>query len=172
MCIRDRVSSVRVNQGLDTTTAEEDAPTDWETQRSIVRTIDVSFSEPVIGLSPDNIVLTSLGVDATEATRIPLASGQLIQGDQQLSIVLFDGDVPDGILQLEILPEVTDVAGNQLDGDGDRLAGGSFLLVGDARNRLYQLAGDFNADRIVNSEDTAAVSVSYTHLTLPTICSV
>ena len=150
------VVSVTVNDGLDTSVGDDFSS--WQTQRSLLRTINVQFSEAVSGIGSSTVRLTSLGLDGSESVRVPLSSGQLNHSGDALSIILFD--VPDGLLQLEILPSVSDLFGNSLDGNGDSIGGDAFVLVGDASNNFYQLTGDFDGDGVVTDTDVNLVASS------------
>ncbi len=123
-------------------------PTNWQTQRSDIRSIQVTFSE-AIQIGSDDIVLTNLGVNApVDADEVvQLQPDQLTIAEDLLTIQFGAYALADGVYQLEILESATDLAGNLLDGDENGSSGGSFTFTGNEANGFYKLASDFNGDR-------------------------
>lgn len=93
------------------------APTGWAMQRSDIRSISIEFSESMAPISPSDLVLTNLGINAPvdPDTVVAIAPGQLNQTGDAL-VISFDREVlPEGAYSLEILPTATNVDGLPLD---------------------------------------------------------
>jgi hypothetical protein len=151
-----RVTGLQFNVGL---TDPPDRPsggqlTSWDQQRSELRRIQVSFSEPVIA-APEALQLINLGIDAPTDGDTPIVLDQqhLTIVDNTLTIEFGPGELPDGVYSLAVLPTLTDLAGKSLDGDEDGQPGGEFRYVGNSSNGFYQLGGDFNGDGQVSIFD-------------------
>jgi hypothetical protein len=144
---------VRINAGL---TDPDDLPsgaqpTSWSQQRSTLRTIVLTFDQPMAPITAADLVLTNLGVDAPNDAdvAVPLSDGQLVQAGDTLTINLpvgGPGAPADGAYELRVLATAQDPAGQPLDGDGDGTGGDPFVMRGDGDNKLYQLTADFNGD--------------------------
>jgi hypothetical protein len=63
----------------------------------------------------------------------------------------------DGVYRLEIADTLTDLQGNRLDGDGDGDPS-SYVLVGNASNRFFQLLTDWNGDAGATIFDFPAIA--------------
>jgi glucose/arabinose dehydrogenase len=135
-------------------------PTTWAEQRAEILDITVSFSDDTMPISVADIVLTNLGLNAPVDPDqiIQLTAGQLTQNGDSVSIQFPVHTLPDGIYSLQLLDTITDLSGSQLDGNDDGTAGGSFEIVGDAINKLYRFAADFNGDLGVSVFDFTTFS--------------
>ncbi len=146
-----QVRKVLVNSGLQDPPdlPSEAAPTRWESQRSDLRNIVVSFDEPVT-LTAKELVLTNLGVNAPVDSDevLPLRDEQLTFVGNDLVIDLSSIDVSDGVYQLDLLATIADESGNPLSEQ--------FVFRGNAVNRFYQLTGDLNGDEGVSVFDFPA----------------
>jgi hypothetical protein len=118
--------------------------TSWHQQRSDLGSIVVTFSEPV-ELTPADLRLTNLGVNAPVEVDdvVPPNLYYLSLIGSRLTIMPAPYELDNGVYQLEILPSVTDTAGNPLDGDGNGLPGGTHVFSGNSANRFYKMTGDF-----------------------------
>ncbi|QDU75665.1 Calx-beta domain protein [Bremerella volcania] len=132
-------------------------PAGWTAQRSDVRNIVVTFDEPIAEVVAADLVLTNLGIDADVYADqvITLTDGQLSVDGNTLTIIFAPYELSDGIYQLDVLPTVTDVLGNSLDGDKDTHGGDAFVEVGSVVNKLFKLTGDYNGSGGVNILDSA-----------------
>lgn len=123
------------------------------TARTNIHRIGIAFNEAVAPVA-SNLVLhndttasdvtqTSLAYDANSRTAtwtVPTLARQML---------------PDGNYTATLLSGLTDVAGNALDGDGNGTAG-------DARNfTFFQLAGDADANRLVDNADFAILYANF-----------
>jgi probable HAF family extracellular repeat protein len=63
------------------------------------------------------------------------------------------GSLADGGFSLTVLANQVSVGGQQLDGNGDGIPGGDYVLNGTAANGLFALFGDANGDSVVNGFD-------------------
>jgi hypothetical protein len=144
-----RVVGIDVNGGnadpADLPGAEQ--PTSWRDQRSDIRSIVINFNDRVV-VSAADLRLTNLGVDAPADAdvEIDLTDDHLSVQGSVLTLRFDAQELPEGVYQLEILPSVTNLQGDILDGDADGSPGGTFALVGSSDNRFYKFHGDFNAD--------------------------
>jgi hypothetical protein len=141
------VESVEVNAGI-ADPAVPDQPTSWELQRSDIRAVVVTFSEDIQPVTAADLQLTNLGVNAPADPDTPIAldDSQLSQNGNVLTISFDPFQLPDGVYSLDILPSVSTMGGNGLDGDGDGTAGDPYHFVGDTTNRFHKLVANFNGD--------------------------
>lgn len=150
------VISLAINEGLPEPSEKpgEAAPTDWTTQRSDLRTIVVTFSEEV-HVTTSDLQLTNLGINAPEDADfvVPIQDEYVTISGNTITIEFPPMELPDGVYQLVISPNVADAAGNQLDGNGDGIGGDAFVQAGDATNAFFKLKGDFNGDGGVSMLD-------------------
>jgi hypothetical protein len=123
-------------------------PTSWAQQRSDLRSVVVEFSEAMAPITPADIVLTNLGINAPvdADTIIPVTAGQLSQNGNDLTISFPRESLPEGAYSLEILPTATNVGGLPLDGNGDGTTGDSFLLVANGINNFHKMTFNFSGD--------------------------
>ena len=135
-------------------------PTTWAEQRSDWRNVTVEFSETINSITPADIVLTNLGIDADNDadTVVVLTQQQLSTVDNVLTISIDPFSVPEGVYLIEIQPTVTDVLGLSLDGDGNGLGGDAYSLQGNETNNLYRLTFDQNGDAGVSVFDFSTFS--------------
>lgn len=117
-------------------------------QRSVVRDISVSFSEEVNVDSGDfQIENLDSGVSFQ-----PDVATQIVDG-KTIATLTFSGSnivgdsLPDGNYRLTVLNTITDLAGNQLDGNGDGESGDN------ATDEFFRLYGDLSGDGNVNVID-------------------
>jgi len=134
-------------------------PTSWEQQRSEILTIDLEFNRDVVITAAD-IVLTNLGLNVDNDVDVPfvLSNQHVVTNGSQVTIQFDQNELPEGVYQLELLPTVTDGVGNQLDGDNDGNAGGSYLFTGNAQNQFYRLLSEFSGDDGVSVFDFSTFS--------------
>jgi len=159
------VASVIINDGMvdpPDLPGKGRQPTNWAQQRSDLRTIGVTFSEPVAGVAATDLLLVNQGVNAPADPDVvvPLTDAQLTlsEGNTKLSISFSPYQLADGVYRLEVLPTVADTAGNPMDGNGDGTGGDPYIFQGDATNRFHKLAGDFNASGGVNVQDFSTLA--------------
>lgn len=144
-----QVTIVEFNAGqadpLDLATGAQ--PSRWKAQRSDIRSIVVTFSEEVV-VSESDLVLTHLGMNAPVDvdTVITLTDDHQAFTGQVLSLRFAPHELPDGVYSLEVLPTVTDLDGNPLDGNADGQGGDSYILVGNSTNTFSKVTGDWNGD--------------------------
>ena len=150
------VISFTINEGLPEPIEKpgEAAPTNWATQRSDIRTIVVTFSEEA-NVTTSDLQLTNLGINAPEDVDfvVPIQDEYITISGNTITIEFPPMELPDGVYQLVIGPNVTDAAGNSLDGNGDGIGGDAFVHTGDATNAFFKLKGDFNGDGGVSMLD-------------------
>ncbi|MFT7642010.1 MAG: hypothetical protein ACI9G1_003766, partial [Pirellulaceae bacterium] len=93
--------------------------------------------------------LTNLGQNASNDLDvvIDLANAQLVVQGNTTIINMAGVPLESGVYQLRVGETAESTAGIPLDGDNDGAAGGDFVLVGDAQNRLYVQIADFNGDQ-------------------------
>ncbi len=129
-------------------------PTNWQKQHSDIRSITVTFDEPIIATAGD-LTLTNLGINAPvdEDLTFALSDDHLSINGNELTLTFAVQELTNGVYQLDVLATVTDLAGNPLDGDGDGLGGDGFTFTGDGTNLFYKLAADFNGDQGVSIFD-------------------
>ncbi|MFT5523507.1 MAG: hypothetical protein ACI9HK_001454 [Pirellulaceae bacterium] len=122
-------------------------PTTWASQRSEIFNIQVEFSEDV-DLEVGDILLTNLGRNPSvdPNTLITLIPSQLdVSGN--VATLTFDYDeITSGVYELRVAADVTDAAGNRIDGNGDGAGGDSYVISGNSTNRFYRMKSDFNGD--------------------------
>ncbi len=120
-------------------------PTSWIRQRSSLREITISLTQPRTSVSADSLVLTNLGIDADNDPDvvIPLRDDQLsLSTDGRTLLITLDAkQLPDGVYRLDLSPTLS--------------GGASFSIIGDATNRFFVLTGDWNGSGSVNSADFA-----------------
>ncbi|MFT5525219.1 MAG: hypothetical protein ACI9HK_003186 [Pirellulaceae bacterium] len=135
-------------------------PTSWVQQRSDLRSVVIDFSEPMATITPADIVLKNLGIDApVDADSIvTVTPGQLNQSGNRLSIEFPRESLAEGAYSLEILPSATNVNGVPLDGNGDGITGDSYVLSANAVNQFHKLTFNFNGDTGVSVFDFTTFS--------------
>jgi glucose/arabinose dehydrogenase len=135
-------------------------PTTWAEQRTEILDITIQFSDDAMPISVDDIVLTNLGLNApVDADQVvELTAGQLTQDENSLSIQFAPHTLAEGVYSLRLLDTISDLAGGSLDGDGDGAAGGAHSFAGNAVNRFYRFAADFNGDLGVSVFDFSTFS--------------
>ncbi|PQO25744.1 hypothetical protein C5Y96_23325 [Blastopirellula marina] len=143
-------------------------PTSWSTQRSDIRNIVVTFDEDISNITADDLVLTNLGINApVDADQtISLTDGMLSVNGNSLTITFAPYQLPDGVFELQVLSTVTDLLGNDLDGDGNGEGGDAYSIAGNSTNKLFKLTGDYNGTGGVNILDSA-VPIYWFGTTLP-----
>jgi hypothetical protein len=134
-------------------------PTSWGQQRSDIRSIELEFSEPVT-VTPADLRLTNLGVNApVDLDSVVTLTNLHVQANgNTVSIQFSNQELAEGVYKLEVLPTVTDLAGNAWDGDGNGLAGEAFVVTGDSGNRFHLLHGNWNGDEGVSVFDFTTFS--------------
>ncbi|MBL9165598.1 MAG: Ig-like domain-containing protein [Planctomycetaceae bacterium] len=146
---------------------------DGLSQRSFVDRLAIDFSQQTnlaeliaSGGIVSAVTLKNLGVDAdADADSAVVLAKENFQyvydAEAGLSRLIWSFDsfsngkssLDDGLYELSIDASlVADAHGNPIDGNGDGLAGGSYLL------RFHRLSGDANGDRTVNSADITLVN--------------
>jgi hypothetical protein len=97
---------------------------------------------------PPILVVTNLGIHADNDADmvVPVDQQQLTQDGNDWIVTFAAGTLAEGVYQLEVLPTLTDEAGQQLDGNRDGVAGDSFVFAGNSDNSLYKLTSEFNGD--------------------------
>lgn len=150
-----RVKSLAVDIGAFEFTAEVIPPTvetivinGGETQRSLIQEITVTFDE-VVNVDSSSFIVknTNTGVCFVAEVETQIVNNQTIAILTFSGSGIINGSLPDGNYELEILDTITDAAGNQLDGDGNGIAGGN------ARDDFFRLYGDATGDGRVNVLD-------------------
>jgi hypothetical protein len=153
-----QVVSITVNEGIADPPDRNGQPqlTSWDTQRSEVHSIVVTFTSPVTATAAD-FRLRSMGINAeTDPTvEVPLSDDQITAQGNQITLGFQNGQLPQGVIRLEVLGSVTSLDGEQLDGNGDGVPGDSLLVTGSADNGLYRLMADLNGDAAVTIFDFA-----------------
>jgi hypothetical protein len=123
-------------------------------QRSVIRSLTVSFS----GVA--TVGANAFGLIRTGSSNSPVAlsvSTEILGGQTVATLTLADntdagGSLVDGRYSLTVHSDrVNDGTGHGMDGDGDGLVGGDYV-VGSAQG-LFRLFGDVNGDAIVNGLD-------------------
>jgi putative intracellular protease/amidase len=142
---------IEANDAANPPTVEKIEYAGGAAQRSMVRSLTVTFSGPVT-LDPGAIQVTKLGesggsvvtrvakslVDGKTVLRVTFASQTLAPG----------GSLSDGNYRVTIRGDrIRNLAGVALDGDGDGVAGGN------ARDDFFRLFGDSDGDRDVDAAD-------------------
>jgi hypothetical protein len=158
--ITPQVIGVEINNFADSADLPKGPqPTSWQNQNSDLRSIEIEFNDDVVASVAD-IRLTNLGVDApNEPDVIVQLTAQHIFVDQNRVTLTFDvQELTDGVYQLEVLPTVTNLAGEVLDGNGDGVRGDAFILAGSSQNRFYKLAAEYNGDGGVSVFDFTTFS--------------
>lgn len=82
----------------------------------------LSFDEPVTGLTEAQISLVE------DTSGITLPDHVYMAAAHTSARLIFEGGLPDGNYTLKVLDSVTDLAGNELDGDRNNDPGGDFEL--------------------------------------------
>jgi hypothetical protein len=134
-------------------------PTSWQRQRSLLQSISIDFTRPV-QLTSDDIELINLGIDAPNDNdqAIVVEANQVDVHADHLTIT-FDQRLPDGVYQLRLSADITDLGGSQnLDGNGDGTGGDGYVLTGDRDNKIYQLEAEWNGDEGVSVFDFSTFS--------------
>jgi polyhydroxybutyrate depolymerase len=124
-------------------------PTSWESQRSSIRSISITFDEPV-SIDVDDLRLTNLGINAPMVADQPVVLSPVhlsLNSPRTVATLSFAAnELADGVYRIEVLSTATDIAGNPLDGDRNGTGGDSYLLRGNIANKFYQLEADWNGD--------------------------
>ena len=143
--VAPRVESIEINNGT--------------AQRSMVREISVSFDEVVI-VDPDSFMVENLdlGVFFVPDVETEEVDGRTIATLTFSGPDIVGGSLADGNYQLTILDSITDLAGNQLDGNGDGTSGDN------ATDELFRLYGDATGDGTVNVFDLLQFRIAYLSL--------
>jgi hypothetical protein len=156
-----RVMQTEINVGIEDPLdlPKGPAPTNWQTQRSLLSTIQLTFSEPVVATAAD-FVLTNLGVDAGNDPDVvvQLTEQNVVFDGVRVRLTFEQGDLTNGVYELQVLPTLTDFGGVALDGDGDGTEGDAFLYTGDRDNKFYTLVSDWNGDQGVSVFDFTTFS--------------
>ncbi|MFT5525500.1 MAG: PKD repeat protein, partial [Pirellulaceae bacterium] len=136
-----------------------DAPSSWMRQRSSIESLTIDFSEDITATVED-FSLTNLGVDgpAEQDQEFVLEPQHFSVNGARVVLTFAPGELAEGVYRLDIRDEVTDVVGNNLDGDGDGDAGGDFAYAGDSDNKFYILGADWNGDEGVSVFDFTTFS--------------
>jgi hypothetical protein len=145
-----RVLSVSINsdQTDPPDLAKGPQPTSWSVQRAEVTSFVVEFSEDIEGVVPADLVLTNLGrnADVDPDQVVSLSMNQLSISGDELTITFDQNSLMDGVYSLEVLPTVTDLIGDPLDGNGDGTGGDSYVIEGNSNNKLFRMTFDYNGD--------------------------
>ena len=148
---------------IDVTTDDRAAPivdlvtiNGGDNQRSMVRELVVNFDE-VVNADSSSFMVENL--DST-VCYVPDVVTEIVDGKTVATLTfsgsdIISGSLPDGNYRLTILDTITDSAGNQLDGDGDGVAGGN------ATDEFFRFYGDGNGDRSINVFDLLGFRTAY-----------
>lgn len=129
---------------------------DGESQRSMVTEIKVAFSE-VANVAANSFIVTNAdsGVSYVPDVLVENIAGNTVATLTFSGTGIIGGSLPDGNYSLTVLDSVTDIAGNQLDGDEDGIAGGNRF------DNFFRLYGDMTGDRTVNVFDLLQFRTAY-----------
>jgi hypothetical protein len=135
-------------------------------QRSVVTQVRVAFDQHVT--LPANPADAFRLVRQSDGAAVQLSAAVDDTGAGTAVTLTFTGGAVDGIsladgrYTLTVLAGRVGAAGQALDGNGDGVAGGDFVLAGDpATNKLFRLFGDVNGDGVVNGADLAAFRAAF-----------
>jgi hypothetical protein len=120
----------------------------------------VTFDEPIDNVSAADLRLTNLGVNAPAENDVlvDLANASLVSlttSGNELRMDFASHRLPDGVLRLEVLDSVADLAGNTLDA--------THLYEGNAQNQFYKLAADWVGNLGVSVFDFSTFSYWFGH---------
>jgi hypothetical protein len=134
-------------------------PTNWQQQRSDLRSLIVTFSEPVV-VSIDDITLTNAGINAPVDPDVEFSLTQdHVQIAQTSVTIQWDHqELNQGAYEMWLDAGIVDGSGQAIDGNNDGTAGDSYLLRGSADNRFYKLHAEFNGDQGVSVFDFTTFS--------------
>jgi fibronectin type 3 domain-containing protein len=135
-------------------------PTSYLLQRSDIFSLVIQFDEPV-NVTGNDIVMTNLGVNApVDADQvIPVTNDRITVAGSTVTISFAPDELPEGVFELQLSATITSVAsGISLDGDGNGVAGDSYVLQGNETNRFYRLGAEFNGDFGVSVFDFSTFS--------------
>lgn len=140
--IAPRVLQVQVNDG--------------SAQRSRVTSVTVTFLEPVAFAGAPAAAFTLTGPNGPVTLAVDLSASSSIETVAKLTFSGSNAEyssLKDGRYTLSILSsQVSDLAGNPLDGNGDGAGGDNYNLVGapGTAPNLFRLFGDINGDGTVD----------------------
>jgi hypothetical protein len=126
---------------------------DGTNQRSLVKRIVVTFSEPVsfMGSVASAFTLSRTGPGGAlgdVALTVNPTSGPTSSVTITFAGSLTEfGSLVDGVYDFTISAAQVSGVGGALDGNNDGVAGGSYVVVGSSSNSFYRLFGDANGDR-------------------------
>jgi predicted outer membrane repeat protein len=131
---------------------------DGETQRSVVRSVIVSFNRPVAFVtSPaDAFQIQQAGGPAVGLAVSPVDGEPLSYRLRFSGPGTEFGSLADGRYNLTVFASRITSLDQALDGDGDGIAGDNFVLVGNPSNGLFRLFGDRDGDGVVGISDFTA----------------
>ncbi|MFO0977379.1 MAG: PKD domain-containing protein [Planctomycetaceae bacterium] len=133
-------------------------------QRSMVRSLTVSFDQSVVILPGAFSVLKRGGGS------VPLQSPQIaiVSGKTVVTLRFAAGQhvapgnsLEDGNYELRIDASKVLFGNAPLDGNGDGLSGGTYILGNQAGHQFFRLFGDANGDRVVNTTDASLFNLTY-----------
>jgi hypothetical protein len=136
---------------------------DGTNQRSLVKRIVVTFSEPVnfMGGVASSFTLHRAGTDGTIGDVALIATPT--NGPASSVTITFTGSLtdPGGSLKDGLYNFIIDAAqvsgaGGAIDGNGDGIPGGSYVIDGTTTNKFYRLFGDSNGDAAIDQLDYLA----------------
>ncbi|MFL5328768.1 MAG: choice-of-anchor Q domain-containing protein [Gemmataceae bacterium] len=136
---------------------------DGTSQRSLVKQIVVSFSEPVnfMGGVASSFTLHRSGSGGTIGNVTLIATPA--NGPASSVTITFTGSLTDpggslkdGLYNLIIGAAQVSGAGGSIDGNGDGIAGGDYVVTGTTANKFYRLFGDSNGDGGIDQLDYLA----------------
>ena len=106
----------------------------------------ITLREAVVTASIDNSSGNSIATLMLAGTMTESATGSLIDGNYELIIDSF---------------KLLGTSGQQLDGNGDGVAGGNFVFGDETSDNFYRLFGDQTGDRLVNVFDLLQFRQTY-----------
>ena len=134
-------------------------PTNWQTQRSDIRSIELTFSTEVFASDTD-FALTNLGVNAPvdDDVVVTLEDRHVVISGNIVEIQFLAHELEEGVYQLDILPTIFELSGTQLDGNGDGTPGDGITYQGDSSNKFYILKAEWSGDLGVSVFDFTTFS--------------
>ncbi|MFT7638438.1 MAG: hypothetical protein ACI9G1_000159 [Pirellulaceae bacterium] len=134
-------------------------PTNWRQQRSDLRSLVVTFSEPV-ALSAGHITLKNIGLNGPVDPDVEFALTQdhIQITATSLTLQWNHHELSQGVYDLLLDSGILDGSGQPLDGNDDGTAGDSYRLQGSVDNGFYKLHAEFNGDRGVSVFDFTTFS--------------
>jgi len=114
------------------------APTNWQTQHSDIRRIEIQFDEDILADASD-VRLTNLGVNSPVELDVDfdITARHVNVDGNNLVIEFAPAELSDGVYEIA-LSGVTDLVGNPMTTD--------FVVTGNSDNGLYKLTGDWSGD--------------------------